>query len=237
MKTIGIITANYNRKQICELWCAMVNRLRRDTETYIPAVVVSGAEDKTACDKYHIIHIEQDNLPVSAKYNRAMSYMRSLGIDYVLISGSDNSFSTNTWLRIVAEAEKGYDVIGVSNIYFFSTDGMHRGEMVNLKAKNMLGVAKTISSRVLDRVDWKPWSKDKNHGLDGLASVTIKPYVQTTKMLDDVEVWDIKNSVQQLNRFNFWWQKIKVKENPQKLYSTLGEEEMNILNSIMKCRR
>ncbi len=235
MKSIGIITVNHNRKLILTLWCEAILRLRRETDTYIPAVVVSGSEDRCICENRHIHHIEQENLPVSAKLNRAMAYMRSMGVDYVMILGSDNIMSTETYQRINEEVQKGYNVVGVQNIYFFGTAGVYKGNMVHYQGKNMLGVCKTISSDVLDKVNWKPWSKDKNYGLDGLASVTIKPHVKTAKIVENAMVFDMK-SKQQMNRFEFWYDKIKVKEDPQKLFGILSTEEREVLNQIMNVR-
>jgi hypothetical protein len=210
-----------------------VNRLRRETETYIPAVVVSGSEDKGICENGHIVHIEQENYPVSEKYNRAMAYMRSIKVDYCMILGSDNVMSTETYQRINTEVQKGYDLVGVQNIYFFGTAGIYKGDMVKFTGKSMLGVCKTISSSVLDKVDWRPWTKDKNWGLDGLVTLAIKPHVQTSKIVDDAVVFDIK-SKQNLNRVDFWCKKIKEREDPQKLYEILSTEEREILNQIMK---
>lgn len=233
VKTLGLICANHNRPLILSLWVSCINRLRRETETYIPAVVVSGSEDKRICENGHIVHIEQENYPVSEKYNTAMSYMRSLGVSSVMITGSDNVMSTETYQRINTEVQKGYDLVGVQNIYFFGTAGTYKGDMVKFTGKSMLGVCKTISSSVLDKVDWRPWTKDKNWGLDGLVTLAIKPYVQTSKIVDDAVVFDIK-SKQNLNRVDFWCKKIKEREDPQKLYEILSVEEREILNQIMR---
>jgi hypothetical protein len=231
--TIGIITINYKRQKVLELWAAGISRLRKETDTFIPAVVVSDAEDKPTCDKYNIVHIEQENKPVTAKWNRAMSYMRSIGVDYVMILGSDNLISTDTYNRIYAEADKGYGLIGVDSIWFYALDGMHKGKMVRYeKLQRIMGVAKTISSRVLEQVNWKPWSYDRNWGMDAIASDTIKPFVKSTKILSNTEVFDMKNSNIQINRFKMWFDKVKVKEDPLKLFSVISSEEKQIIESI-----
>ena len=233
MKSLGIITANHNRPKILELWCCSINRLRRETETFIPAVVVSDIEDRPTCEKYHIHHSVKENNPVSEKYNKAMDFMRVLGIDNVMILGSDNVMSTETYQRINEEVQKGYDLVGIRDIYFFGTAGAYRGNMVKFQGKNMLGVCKTISSTVLDKVGWRPWTRDKNWGLDALVTHAIKPYVQTSKVVDDAVVFDIKGK-ENLNRFDFWYKKIGVKEDPQKLYEIISEEEREILKIILK---
>jgi hypothetical protein len=232
VKTIGIITANYNRPSILSIWCAQIIRLREDLQYYIPAVVVSEESDKAICDHYHINHLTQQNIPVSAKFNTAMLYMHSIGVDYVCILGSDDIISTDTFRRLMEEAEKGYDLIGINSIYFFATDGKYRGQMVCLNGTRILGVCKTISAQVLNKVYWQPWTVDKNWGLDSLVSNAIKPYVTSEKILSFTEVYDLKSKVN-INKSSMWVEKIKKLEDPQKLWNILGKEETKILKKIL----
>jgi hypothetical protein len=171
------------------------------------------------------------NKPVSEKFNRAFKWMQNYGVDYVMITGSDNLLSYDTYNRIYAEAEKGYDLIGVNSIYFYSLDGQFKGSMVKLESNKILGVCKTISARVLDKIDWRPWTVEKDWGLDAIASNTIRPHVETTKLLENTEVFDCK-SRENLNKYSFWHNKLKEKQDPQKLFSILSEEEKQIIKSI-----
>ena len=229
--TFGIITINHGRPSILSIWCAGINRLRNEIGEYIPAVVVSGEEDRAICKHYHVEHIIQRNNPATEKFNRGMAYMRSLGIDYVLISGSDNVFSTDTIRRIMAEADKGYDLIGIQDIYFYSTDGVTRGEMVHFNSKHILGVGKTISAKILDKIDWRPWTAPKNWGMDAMVTMAIRPHVQTTKIVENAECFDLKGR-DNINKFSMWGRKIKKREDPQKLYGIMSKEELEILNKI-----
>lgn len=235
MKTIGLIAPNYGRIKILSLYCASIKRLREDLGVYIPAVIVSEASDKQICDRYGIAHVEYPNNPVSNKFNRGLAYMRSIGVDYCTVMGSDDIISTETYERIAEEAEKGYDLIGVSTVYFYATDGRHKGQMVKLdRPGKILGVGKTISSRVLDKVDWRPWNIEKNWGLDGMAQATIKPFVTTSKVIDNAMIVDCKSSTN-INKATYWiGQKIKKQEDPEEFYSILGAEEKRILKDILK---
>lgn len=231
---IGIIAPNYGRKNIFNLWCASIQRLRIEMGCYMPAVVVSEEEDKGMCQRYAIHHITQKNNPVSAKFNTAV-YALQGEVDAVMIMGSDDVISTRTFNRIACEIDRGYDLVGVDTVYFFATDGVNKGKMVKLVAHNrILGVAKAISASVLDRVDWKPWNVEKNWGLDAVAQNAIKPYVQTSKVVEDAEVFDLKSKTN-INKATFWiGQKIKQLEDPEKLFSILGQEETEILKQILK---
>jgi hypothetical protein len=230
---IGIISTNYLRPRIFHLWCASIKRLREETGLFIPCVVVSEPEDEETCKRYNITHITQQNNPVSNKFNTACEFMKEVA-DYCMILGSDDIISTDTFLRIKAEAEKGYDLIGVDQIYFFSTDTSTKGQMVLLhRPGKMLGVGKTISSKVLDQVGWRPWNREKNWGLDGIAQECIRPFVQTTKIVEGAEIADCKSKQFSMNKASFWFGKIRELQDTAKFYSFLGEEEKQILKQIL----
>jgi len=234
MKTIGIIAPNFGRPKILELWCASIQRIRQELVIWIPAVVISGEEDKKVCDRYLINHIVRPNKPVSEKFNAGMEFMRenyeSHPIDYVIISGSDDIFSSDTVRQIMCACEEGYDVVGIDNIYFYGTEGMHRGKFCQLKGTKMLGVGKTISRKVLDMVDWRPWTEPKNNGMDWLVTHAIMPHAKSYKTLSNTMVVDCKSKTN-LNSMNLWVQKFP-SQSPDRFYSILSDRELTILNSI-----
>jgi hypothetical protein len=229
--SLGIIAPNFGRPKILSLFGASIQRLRRELDIYIPVCIISGAEDKPICDKYFLTHIIQENKPVTSKFNRGMAYMKSIGIDYVLVSGSDDLFSTDTIRRIMEEAEKGFDLIGLLDIYFYAGDGQYKGQLRHLTHKRILGVGKTISARVLDKVDWRPWQKEKNWAMDALLTQSIMPHVKSISALSDTFVCDCK-TCDNINKSGFWMTKLKEKIDPVKLYEKLSNEELQILKTL-----
>jgi len=231
---IGIITINYKRPAVLNLYCAQIKRLREDLQMYVPAVVVSEAVDAPICNKYHVVHIEQQNNPATEKWNRAMKYMQGQGATNVMIMGSDDVISTDSFKRIMAEAEKGYDLIGSSDLYFFALDGIHRGGMVRLHTHRgkMLAPGKTVSSYVLDKIDWRPWTTPKNWGMDAIADKNFNLHVRARTVLHSMDIFDLK-SRENLNKSTLWFGKIKEREDPAKLWNILGEEETYLLKKIL----
>lgn len=230
MSSIGILTCNFGRLRILELWCASVHRLRTELGVYVPACVVSGEEDKAVCDKYKITHIRWHNRPVSEKFNQGMQWVKNMGLDYGCISGSDDIFSTETFRKILDATQSDYDLIGIDSIYFYGTEGIHRGTLVKLQGSRMLGVGKCIHKRVLEQVDYRPWNENKNWGLDAIASKCIAPYVKSFKIISDAKVFDCKSSMN-INKMNVWANKFD-KLDPQEFYSILSDEEKQILQTI-----
>ena len=232
MKSLGIITINHKRPQVLKLWCAQIKRLRYDLDWYIPAVVVSGAEDKAICDQYHVMHIEQENKPVTAKFNRAMWHMRNIGADYAMITGSDDIMSTEFVQNTITLMETGVDLIGVWSFYFYCGHGKDRGRLVRLERPNtrtFLGIGRTVSRRVLDQCDWTLWDVEKNWAMDAIASKNLAKYAVTKAKVEGMIV-DVKTN-DNLNRFNIWSKRLP-EVNPQEFYNILSEEELEILKSL-----
>lgn len=233
MIKLGITCPNHQRPQILSLWCSSITRLRRETGFNIPAVVVSGVEDEIICKSHDIDHVTQENNPVTAKFNTGVSYLKGK-VDYVLVSGSDDIISTDTFLKIYEKAKEGYDLIGIDRVYFFATDGPYKGQLGLFQGTRILGVAKTISAGVLNVVSWRPWNINKNWGMDAIAQNNIKKHVSTIHVVPEAMVVDVKSS-KNLNSSNFWLgQKIKTREDTEKFYGILGDEEKQILKQIMK---
>lgn len=231
MKSIGIITISFGRPQVLQLWCAQIKRLREELDMFIPAVVVSEPSDINICNKYFVHHVSHVNRPVSEKFNRAFQYMRAIEMDYVMILGSDDIISTDLFRATVVEAEKGVDVIGVNTLYFFSGQGISRGTLVRLErppTAPLLGVAKTVSKRVLDKCDWRLWNVEKNWGMDAIASKVIKEHAETKATVKGMVV-DVKTRVN-LNSFRVFERYPKVDK--QEFLNILSEEEKLILNSL-----
>lgn len=226
---LGIITINHGRRKVLSLWCAQIHRLRIETQTYIPAVVVSDG-DRAICHKYGVWQIEHPNIKseVSFKWNIAMSYMKSLGVDAVMILGSDDSISTQYYLKTLEQVEKGIDLIGTESAYFYCGQGIDRGKLVKLQGRALLGIGKTISKRILDKADWTLWRVAKGWGMDAMAQQEIKKHEPTKAIIEDIIV-DIKTR-ENLNSFNVFKKRPQV--DTSLFLDILSNEELTILKSL-----
>lgn len=230
MKSLGIITINYKRSQVLTLWCAQIRRLRTDINEYIPAVVVSGEEDKSICAKWEVWHITEPNIKdkVSFKWNTAMEYMRSIGVDAVMILGSDDIISTGFYKKTQEQVEKGIDLIGVTNAYFYCGHGLLRGSLVLLEGRALLGIGKTVSKNILDKAEWRLWRVGKNWGMDAMAQQEINKHSPTKVIIDDVIV-DVKTN-DNLNSFNVFKNRKKMDNNI--FFDILSKDELEVIRSL-----
>lgn len=228
MKSIGLICVNYGRPKILELWCKQIQRLRSDNGLYFPVAVVSDESDAVICNRNYITHIVHENNPVTSKFNRAFRFMQSIGVDYVMVLGSDDIVSTKYIQDTMVQMEKGIDLIGTNTIYFYCGQGSERGKLVKLDTPIMKGIGKTVSKRILDQCNWTLWNEAKNWGMDAIATKTIMSYNPSKSVIDGVVV-DVKTK-ENLNSFRVFRNRPEV---DNKLFlDVLSKEELEILNTL-----
>jgi hypothetical protein len=230
-KTFGILSISYRRPEVLELWCASIVRIRTELDMFIPCVVVGDAEHYEICSKYHIHFIPQENHPATRKWNRGMDYLiNELGLNYAIISGSDDIMSTDLVKNLMTEMEKGTDLIGIKTVYFYSADGKQRGQVRRLDSTQILGVARTLSARLVKETG-VVWKEDKSWGMDAVCARSIGRYVKSIGFVDGVVV-DVKNR-ESLNKFSMWQGRLNQMISPREFYSILSEDELRCLIKII----
>lgn len=230
MEKFGIVTINYNRKQVLNLFLASIDRLRA-LVGFFPVVCVSGEEDSNACQSHNVVHLTRMNKPVTEKWQKGFRYFQNeVKPDYCVICGSDDIISNDLMLKLTEAMDKDYDLIGIREIYFYGAYGQYKGKLIHLVRPHMLGVCRTIHRRVLDQIDWKPFPKRLNSSMDGLCMRTIKPYVKSQYIVQGM-VTDVKTAVN-LNHIDFWLKRVKTLTAPGLFYDYLSERELEILNTL-----
>ena len=226
----GVVTINNGRPKVFKLFCASMKRLRTQVGIDFPVVCVSGIEDRKTCDEYGIGHIVQANKPVSRKFDTACKYMQALGLEYVIVMGSDDIMSTSLLKSLISEMNKGISLIGIKELYFYGTEKNFKGKLLYIRLTSLAGVCRTIHKSILDKVDWMPWNADKGWGMDGLMMKRIRPYVTTQSVVEGL-VCDVKSDCN-LNRFSYWNSKVKEPTPAKVFYDILSDEELEILHTI-----
>jgi hypothetical protein len=230
-KTFGIITTSHKRSNVLHLFLAGIKRLRTEMEMYIPCVVVGDAEHKELCEGFFVDHITMDNHPVTRKWNAGVDYMMNLGMDYILVSGSDDLYSTDLVKKLYEQMQNNIDLIGIDKVYFYDGNGANRGKLVLHEApRQLLGVGRCISSRVIKEAGVL-WNVDKSWGMDGICLRNILRHVKSKAIVDGMCV-DVKTTKANLNQFSLWFNKAKGLTPVEEFYSWISEEEKQILKTL-----
>lgn len=231
MATIGIISCNYQRVPILRIFASGIRRLREEMGLDIPVVVVGDIGGADVCREYNITHIEYPNKPLTGKFNRACLEMKGK-CDAVMVMGSDNLLSSQTFMRIKEEADKGIDLIGLSEVYMFGMDDIYTGNLYYLQRTTVLGVGRTVSARVLDRMGWQPWKTDKDRSIDTILLDSVRPHVETTTLLNGGFVVDLKTNFN-LNKIYFWAKKLP-RVSPDILWRNISQEETSLIKRYLQ---
>lgn len=184
---VAILSCMWQRKSVFRIFAQSMKRIKKFD--VLPLIVGSeGSKSKSLAKEYGLAYIEYPNAPLGAKFNAGMKVLR--GIDYVMVLGSDDIISDSYMELFLQEMHKGYDVIGTIDAYYYSPIKKELGYWGGYETRRQgetIGMGRTLSKRVLDKLDWTPWRSDINKGLDGsmtskLSNIRLKQ--SKIKMID-----------------------------------------------------
>lgn len=181
---IGILTCMWRRPEVFRMFAAGMNRLKSKFDIITLSVGSEGAQSRQLCQEAGINYLEFPNKPLGAKFNAGMSVMKSFNPDYVMIMGSDDVLSTATFQKIWDYCEKGCDKVGFTDLYFFDLYEQslvywpgygHKGTKADSSRKGeAIGLGRTLSYSILNKMNWHPWKDDINMGLDWCMTQKLK---------------------------------------------------------------
>jgi hypothetical protein len=229
--TFGIVTINYLRPLVLRLWLVSMDRLRSQFGNF-PVVCVSGAEDKTICDKHNVSHIALPNKPLSDKWNAGFGFMGDAGVDYVIILGSDDIMSNEYLERAIEAMNTGIRLIYTKEIYFYSAMKDYTGQLFLYKHRNPLGVGRCIHASVMEKLNWMPYTYAKNYGMDAVISKAVSLYVHKSREIK-APIVDVKTRTN-MNSIRIWARKVEIPTPSEVFYNFLSQPELDMLERIKK---
>lgn len=196
MKTL-ILTAFHGRPRISQLYWYGIERLKKNFEVEVCAVV-SDIENKVLAkifDCEHVIEIE--NKPHGRKMNRAIDSIIGLDFDYVMQLGSDNLISNKGMETNLKYMDK-YKFFGHTNLIM--VDSKTKDCKVK-KYGNVFGAGRCIAKDVIKKA-MPLWLNDRERGMDVNSEQTIDEKCGLMPMpINDSEVIDVKSEE---NIWKYW---------------------------------
>lgn len=172
---VAIVAAAWGRPQLIAPWWAQIHRIvdQWDAAGIDTAVIVAGSEPdhEAACLDNGGIWVHSRNRPLGRKHNVAAGVAQSLQADYMFVVGTDDFFSPELIAQYIPLIKDRVLYAGIKGCYFWepSTDriGFFEGYAPNSGSVNRsLGTGRLIHSSLLNRVNWQPWDRSVNSGLD-----------------------------------------------------------------------
>ncbi len=128
-----------------------------------------GREERKLCESLGAEWVQHRNRPLGQKWNAAFQAAEKYKPDACLFVGSSDFVSDN-WITELAPLVAEYDLIGTAGCFFLDIGDEMRlcywpGYTNNRKGES-IGIGRLISSRVLDKMQWKPFDDHLDRSLD-----------------------------------------------------------------------
>lgn len=178
-KIVGITTV-WKRPEITELCLKHYQEVQARTNIDLKLIAVGseGEHSRRLCERYGFEYIEFPNRPLIQKTQAGILAAKKYDPDAVVRLDSDDLISSNYFEALYdAMTERGYDVAGFYDMYFYDVRTV--GEMMHwvdgLKRPN--GAGMMIKRRALDVHDFRVFPKDSdvNCGQDGVLFEYLEP--------------------------------------------------------------
>lgn len=162
---LAILTCVWGRPDLSIPVLEHTARLRVPGAELVP-VCVWSPEDTDASrlrcvPDWHFV--AAPNNPVSDKWNAGARALRHMNVDAMCIIGSDDFVNEAFIMSIVERLRQGAHYVMPQSLYFYDT---RTREAIYAYARRV-GAGRTITRRVLDELNWRPWKSGFDRGIDG----------------------------------------------------------------------
>lgn len=178
----------------------MINRFIEQSKKFGFSIVIAGSEGEISKEIAKGCHyIEIANRPVSDKHNSMIAKAKELDCDGMVLMGSDDIVDDNYWKFIYSLNKDEDKLIGLKDLYFYSTESKQIGLFQGYKdERQTIGAGRFFSRKILEMTNWKLWDDGLNKGLDTncsfkLTKLGIKEQSYSMKESDTFLV-DIKHN-------------------------------------------
>lgn len=222
---ISVVTGVWKRPIVFEMFAESIKKIPFEVDVIVAGS--EGHESKRMVERHGFTYIEVPNRPLGAKMNATTKAAK--GSDYVICLGSDDLLSVDTWLRLYEEMQKGYDIIGLQDLYFYdlkTRKAIYWGGYIGKRYGHTTGVGRCLSKKVMSKLGWECWRSRIDRYLDASMSERLRNTgvdfnVKTINLKDSgLLAVDVKSS-ENITPFELW-------ENTSYIDAKIIENEFSI---------
>ena len=211
-KNIVCVIAAHRRIKLLNFVLKYLNKL--DFRRII--VVYSLPDELTVAKRYNKVSaIYNQNLPVSRKWQKGVEHARKFSPDGIMILGSDDIITPGYLEYVKKQITNDYDYISNKRWYntYLTNNNFVVGEFRYIKERvDGLGSGRVYSKRVLDKLNWKLYSFNKNKNLDGTSFQLVQKYIKKKIIINNLHQMNVillktedeSNSISVKNGFFNW---------------------------------
>lgn len=164
---LAIYTCAYGRYPVLSIYIDWINHIRSKYDI-VPVIVADDQRIADMCNDNKIVHLSAPNEPLGKKFN-TVSLLKAIDFDYLMVMGSDDICNMRMIKYYFELMEKGLDFWGMKDIYIYGAkpkQTKYWGGFKNHRIGETVGVARCLSRKLLDMLDWTPWNSTLNSKLD-----------------------------------------------------------------------
>ena len=196
MKNVLVICV-YKRHDLERI---VIENFKKQSQKFGFEIVIVGSEGVLSQKLAEGCHyVECENFPVSKKHNTGLEKAKELNAKGVILMGSDDIVSDSYFEFIEQFNEQTSELIGLKDLYFYSTKTKKLGHWKGYTDKSTtVGAGRYFSRAILEKMNWQLWSENRNRGLDTdcLRKLNKKGITERIYSMEDSGVFlvDIKHS-------------------------------------------
>jgi len=208
---IGITTGIWGRARVWNITKAFLQR-----NDFIVSVAGSeGQRSKNLCKGFN--YIEVKNNPLGNKMNQSCEILKGK-VDYVIFIGSDDIFCNNTLAYYLDCIEEGIDFVGFKDCYFYdliSKESIYWAGYRGPRKGEPIGAFKMLSARLLDKLNWQPFDRNRTDSLDWSMMQKLKNVNYSRKLvyMKDYDIIGVDLKTQDsLTKFSIFDNSLEIKQ-------------------------
>ena len=135
------------------------------------------------CEARGIHYADHENRPVGKKWHHGIRTFKDLDVTHIMILGSDD-FVSNDFIKFCMEFSEDKDFTGCNDVYMYGAHPRRRGwrEFFYFAYDGYLvGPGRCYSKRIVEMMNWHPWSDVRNSGLDGSIAKSVRTLGSTVR--------------------------------------------------------
>lgn len=176
---LTILTACHGRPEVFKLF---LNSLPQDA--YLICV---GDDDQNRISfeesKIKGTYIIHPNKPVSKKWNYGLQHAKKLNFEYLVITGSDDIFSTDLWDHYKTLTVQYFGLLDFYFLDYATSKIKYQGGFMANRQGEPHGAGRALHRSVLDAVNWKLWDDTLNEGLDASMTKSLSNLILSTEFI------------------------------------------------------
>jgi hypothetical protein len=217
-------------------------------QTLVPAIILvaSNIIDAAFCEELRKKHKNvfvtlHQNYPIGGKWQAGVDYARRLGVNGLMILGSDDLLSLNYFEECYSNIDRGrgssgtgYDLVGNRSWYIYDTSRNLYFLEYTKDVTIFLGGGKMFSKNFLDKVGWSIFRKLRPFHLDEYGYDLVKKYGNSMKLVSKESFilsvkgsWEMINATADILKANKRINNTKVNERIPEIFELLKITNIN----------